>query len=81
MQMRTVGSFGSFRRAVHMIGCAGTDCSSVVRRPLGRLRLARLTRRALQIQTMKGEARLSALTSGHSRHSHVASAEHLLRVV
>jgi hypothetical protein len=51
-QMSVVGSFGSFRRAVHMIGCAGADCSSVARRPLGRLRLARRTRRALQIQTM-----------------------------
>ena len=52
MPMSTVGSFGDFRRAVHMTGCAGADCSSVVRRPLGRLRRARRTRRALQIPNM-----------------------------
>ena len=51
-----VGSFGAFRRAVHVIRCAGSDGSGVVRTALGRLRLAGLTRRGLQIRNTSGNA-------------------------
>ena len=51
-----VGAFGAFRRAVHVIRCAGSDGSGVVRTALGRLRLAGLTRRGLQIRNTSGNA-------------------------
>ena len=64
MQMRMVGSFGVFRRAVHMMRRAGSDCNRVVRTALRRLHLEGLTRRALQIQKRKREGE----TAGHAEH-------------
>ena len=72
--MSMVGSFGAFRRAVHVIRCAGSDGSGVVRTALGRLRLAGLTRRGLQIPNTSGKASVPAARTVRTLSTHMGLA-------